>query len=886
MRSIFNSFSALLCTRRKGLILALAWASAIPVSNAARAQTVALSFSGTMGDPNNPQYSIDTLGIFGTPGANLAGAPFVAKILYIPADFTAYDPPYDYISDISGALSFTLTIDGVTKTSICSGHSSLQFNQYGQLNPNEQFLCQNLMGMQIYGGPQVPQFLVPIVPYPGSNPYFTVYSGQQSEILGSTAGALTLINPFQLGVKDLRNFDLPMLLQNITEPNSATALVADGTSAAIALFQVNSMAPVTFTTNNGTTLRQYDPHFLTYQPSPGNSTLTVTPIQIGTLIYAVALLQSPPAAVTPNYTTPIVITAQQQGGELQEASLPLAPPPVVLVHGLWGDQKSLGSLQTYLNAQFPWNTYSNLVNTLCYSKYTKFDAETDPLSNGQLCEVTSEAALGKTITNALVALNSQGVVVGKVDVAAHSMGGLAVRNYASKSAYRSDQNRGEGQFHTIVTLDTPEIGSELASFLINNQNKHRQRGYDTVWTNFCGQGVTGPIGQCFDRLGLPVSATGLPLKDGAVYSLMPNSPSLLNPKLSPPVIPNSLWLAVAADAPSNSATEDLLNDLMTELTAKGGTPPTVSSVLHTTAHDAIVTVQSQANGNPSSQYTFPQFSHSSFSSNQVIEYLINHFGWNDNSVVNDPTGSVNKLVGCWLQTIGSSICPPAEAHDTVPAAPSASEEHPERLYPIEVTISQTAELGVPTEVGLHMKDFRLAKRILIAQREVDGYNHGSLDQVKINRVADGVMYVSVMPTVIGKSIFQVNAESESGSDVGTGSAKLVVKMPSSSPTSFTVSEFRRLIVDLDDGDRSVILMPIATFPNLDGKFVISPSYLTFDIANGGDPSVLSISKNGRILGTKEGMVVLEAHLGSATDRVEVVVQHRPPNSFARPVPAP
>jgi hypothetical protein len=203
-----------------------------------------------------------------------------------------------------------------------------------------------------------------------------------------------------------------------------------------------------------------------------------------------------------------------------------------------------------------------------------------------------------------------------------------------------------------------------------------------------------------------------------------------------------------------------------------------------------------------------------------------------------------------------------------------------------VTISQTAELGVPTEVGLHMKDFRLAKRILIAQREVDGYNHGSLDQVKINRVADGVMYVSVMPTVIGKSIFQVNAESESGSDVGTGSAKLVVKMPSSSPTSFTVSEFRRLIVDLDDGDRSVILMPIATFPNLDGKFVISPSYLTFDIANGGDPSVLSISKNGRILGTKEGMVVLEAHLGSATDRVEVVVQHRPPNSFARPVPAP
>jgi hypothetical protein len=130
---------------------------------------------------------------------------------------------------------------------------------------------------------------------------------------------VTVVSPFLLGAKGaaFSNFDLATLLPAL--PNlavaAATGLAADGTSAAIALAATSSASDVTFTTNNGTALLLYDSQFLQKPPTLGSSQLVIPAanlMNIGGLLYAVALVQAPPPPVTPQYASPIVVTAQAQ----------------------------------------------------------------------------------------------------------------------------------------------------------------------------------------------------------------------------------------------------------------------------------------------------------------------------------------------------------------------------------------------------------------------------------------------------------------------------------------------------------------------------------------------------------------------------------------------
>jgi pimeloyl-ACP methyl ester carboxylesterase len=69
---------------------------------------------------------------------------------------------------------------------------------------------------------------------------------------------------------------------------------------------------------------------------------------------------------------------------------------------------------------------------ICYSLYLRFNATTDPLTDGQdPCEYTSADALGKAIASTFDTLDSERIVSGRVDIVAHSMGGLVLRNYAA-----------------------------------------------------------------------------------------------------------------------------------------------------------------------------------------------------------------------------------------------------------------------------------------------------------------------------------------------------------------------------------------------------------------------------------------------------------------------
>ena len=273
------------------------------------------------------------------------------------------------------------------------------------------------------------------------------------------AGQLSLVSPFLLGATDLSNLDLTTLLPQLPSLASAkaTGLAADGTSAAIALFATGTASDVTFTTNNGTSLLPYDRHFLQTLPTLGSSPLVIPAANlknIGGLLYAVALVQTPPPAVTPLYASPIVVTAQQ-GSETVSTSLNLVPPPVLFVHGLWGNRDSLLFHELALAQMAPWSSYPDQLVAMGYPGADSFYSPVSLMD------------MGTNVTTILHEVKSKGIVDGRIDVVAHSMGGLLVRAYSSgtctTTGYRSLKNRCQGQFHTIVTLDTPEAGSGLAT---------------------------------------------------------------------------------------------------------------------------------------------------------------------------------------------------------------------------------------------------------------------------------------------------------------------------------------------------------------------------------------------------------------------------------------
>jgi pimeloyl-ACP methyl ester carboxylesterase len=157
------------------------------------------------------------------------------------------------------------------------------------------------------------------------------------------------------------------------------------------------------------------------------------------------------------------------------------------------------------------------VSTVCYSKYLGFDKDTDPaladpaLQNNP-CEQTSKDSLASRIYGLLAYLDSLKIVGSRVDLVAHSMGGLAARNYASQPWYdKSLRSRKQGQLHEIITLDTPELGSKLASSLIDHKNcLGRDNDFTTVWGAFCGSGILPlpvhlTVAQCLAKLGFPLA---------------------------------------------------------------------------------------------------------------------------------------------------------------------------------------------------------------------------------------------------------------------------------------------------------------------------------------------------------------------------------------------
>lgn len=687
------------------------------------------------------------------------------------------------------------------------------------------------------------------------------------------AVTVTILDPYLIQPNNLRDLQLVSFLRaRPTLANYAAAkVVGDGVAAGIVLVETSVNAPVTISDVTGLVgLRPYSDAFLTKPPGAATASLTISNLwPINGKYYAAALtgvLQS-----AGGHSTDEVSASQPNEGSA-DGTIAFALPPVVLVHGLWGDKGSLNGIANYLAGQSV--NWSAPPMQICYSLYLRFNATTDPLTDGQdPCEYTSADALGKAITSTFDTLDSERIVSGRVDIVAHSMGGLVLRNYAAIAGYASPRNGMLGQFHTIVTLDTPELGSDLAPFLIDHRTNSLMAPFFSdaglFWTAACG---SSDVELCFAGLGDPLSATTLPINTGAVYSLEPTY--VANAKISGPSIPNTSWFAVSATAPGNGALAKGINLLIAALykNPSASDVPTVYSVLQSLPDNSIVTVASQLHGAIAGQNTtVPKLSHTVVPSELLDALDILYFEEFDSSNVLD-SSAVDSTLTCWLVFQNKTTCLPDQSRQIAQTnAGNDALKTPAQILTREVGLDVPghAQLAAPADIAVHFPASLLVARLVVLQKGDGGESRpqdiGSLSS------DGGILHFNVIPKFLGAVSVHVAMRLSDGS-VSFPTANMFVEPPSAKPSVFRANVLPYLELDLNNGTKVSQPEPYAIYPGLESRVWLTYPFVTYRLVSHTAKPVIDIKPNGLVHALAPGEADIEARFGAVTDRVHVIVR--------------
>ncbi len=146
--------------------------------------------------------------------------------------------------------------------------------------------------------------------------------------------------------------------------------------------------------------------------------------------------------------TPIVAGKRASTTRFRD-TLTLVRPPVVLMHGLWADEKSWED-------DFIDNVKSS-DEVVVVGDYKDSNAES-------LTE--NRAVASKSINEAIEKAREQDIALTQVDYIGHSMGGLLGRLHMSGRDYRKPENLDQGDIRRFVSLNTPHFGTNLANLLI------------------------------------------------------------------------------------------------------------------------------------------------------------------------------------------------------------------------------------------------------------------------------------------------------------------------------------------------------------------------------------------------------------------------------------
>lgn len=135
--------------------------------------------------------------------------------------------------------------------------------------------------------------------------------------------------------------------------------------------------------------------------------------------------------------------------------------PVLMVHGLWGDIDSFREMEEVLDA-------SGLYPTELTFRVDYF--ETNSSSFGVNLSIVPSG-----INDLILIARNRKYSMGKVDIVAHSMGGVLARTYIQWSLFQK-----RNDVHKLITLNTPHFGSQAANMLMEKSSCESKRARDLI----------------------------------------------------------------------------------------------------------------------------------------------------------------------------------------------------------------------------------------------------------------------------------------------------------------------------------------------------------------------------------------------------------------------
>jgi pimeloyl-ACP methyl ester carboxylesterase len=162
------------------------------------------------------------------------------------------------------------------------------------------------------------------------------------------------------------------------------------------------------------------------------------------------------------------------------APLSILRPPVLLVHGMWGDPSD-------------WSNFTPLINDPRF--FVRRATYNFPISGSILGSTPAYGSYSGASTNALgfnynataflqqlpavltEYRSANQAAAAQVDVIGHSMGGLVTRAAEYLPGFMSSDSFGAGYIHKLITIGTPHLGSPLALDMLNGQNQASQTSW-------------------------------------------------------------------------------------------------------------------------------------------------------------------------------------------------------------------------------------------------------------------------------------------------------------------------------------------------------------------------------------------------------------------------
>ncbi len=173
-------------------------------------------------------------------------------------------------------------------------------------------------------------------------------------------------------------------------------------------------------------------------------------------------------------TRAVTLQVTPAGGSPANTTVTVARPPVVLVHGLWGNASSFNNftpLITDANFNISRAVYANAitgVTSTTPSFSSSVDSSIEANSLGFAYNATSVLA---QINNFIAAYRtSANVAAVKADIVAHSMGGDVSRTMFLQSTFLSGNTFGAGPINKLITIATPHLGTPVAADLLASNN--------------------------------------------------------------------------------------------------------------------------------------------------------------------------------------------------------------------------------------------------------------------------------------------------------------------------------------------------------------------------------------------------------------------------------